>query len=300
MPRGLVKAGAVCPQAQPRPVTDLPLSCPQPEPDPLTLQSTNTHTQSSSSSLDGGLFRFPARPLPAARRGRPHGALRDFAEFYRLWSVTTASRGGGQRRSLVVECCPTGWGPWGRGGPAPGRMDLFLPFACAVGRQGPILSLPFSHPTAFSAAENVLRVCQRRLGPYYGAYRGCLSQDRRVSPNAGHAAAARAHQVELCVLQACGPAFPRPSLPSPPGLEEPVATAGTPLHLRGGSRLSSLASRGEFQLASAPLRPIPVLGPPGFSDWDDCRGAVRWEGPGRNGSGQDSVPGAHQSRVKER
>lgn len=183
-------------------------------------------------------------------------------------------------------------------------MDLFLPFACAVGAgRAPSSACVVLSPHSLQCCGECSPSVPTQAGPLIMALaRGCLSQDRRVSPNAGHACGSQ--EPTKWSLACCRPAALLSRghpFPPPPGLEEPVATAGTPLHLRGGSRLSSLASRGEFQLASAPLRPIPVPGPAWVqADWDDCRGAVRWEGPGRNGSDRSSGPGAHQSQVKER
>ena len=165
-------------------------------------------------------------------------------------------------------------------------------------------------PTAFSAAENVLRVCQRKLGPLLRCRHGGLPQPGPLcfSECGARVRQPQAHQVGPCMPQAHSRCFPEATsscshLPWRslwPLLAPPPRPA---TQLSGGSCLSSPASKVELWLASAPLRPIPVPGPAWVQvDWDDCRAAVRGEGPGRNWSNRSSGPGAPptQSRVEER
>lgn len=167
---------------------------------------------------------------------------------------------------------------------------------------GPAGAPSFSYPTAFSAVENVLRVCQHRLGPLLRRRHRGLPQPGPLcfSKCGSRVRQPRAHQVGPCMPQARSCCFPEPILSHLPW-KSLWPLLAPPLHPGGGSRLSSPASRGELQLASAPLRPIPVPGPAWVqADWDDCRGVVRWEGPGRSWSNRSSGPGTPQSRAEER
>ena len=144
MPRGIGQGRlSVSPGRKARPVTDLPLSCPQPEPDPDPAVHQHAHPEQQL-QLGRGPLPLPARPLPPARRGRPRGALRG------LCRVLPPLERGPRRAECGDSAVAQPWsaaraGAWGRG-PAPGRMGLFLPFACAVGADGgPVLSLRHSH-----------------------------------------------------------------------------------------------------------------------------------------------------------
>lgn len=178
-------------------------------------------------------------------------------------------------------------------------MGLFLPFACAVGAgRGPVVLSPHSFQCCGECSLSV----PTQAGPLVTAPARGAASARTIVFLQTRVTTAAATSTPSGALHAAGlqPLLSR-AHPFPPALEEPLATAGTPLHPGGASRLSSAASRGELQLASAPLRPIPVPGPAWVqADWDDCRGAVRWEGPGRSWSNRSSGPGAPQSWAEER
>lgn len=278
-------------------MTDLPLSCPQPEPDPDPAVHQHAHPEQQL-QLGRRPLPLPARPLPPAWRGRPRGALRGLCRV--LPPLERGPRRAECGDSAVAQPRSAARaGAWGRG-PAPGRMGLFLPFACAVGAdRGPVLSLRRSRTHSLQCCGECPPSVPAQTGPLATApARGCLSQDRCVSPNAGHECGShKPTKWGLACRRPAAAAFLRlpPPVPACPGGAcghcwrlLPPAT-----QLSGGSRLSSPASRVELRLASAPLRPILVPGPTCVQvDWDDCRGAVMGEGPGRNWSNRSSGPGA--------
>lgn len=225
MPRGIGQGRRrVSPGRKPRPVTDLPLSCPQPEPNPDPAVHQHAHPEQQL-QLRRGPFPLPARPLPPAWRGWPRGALRGLCRVLPPlergpWRAECGDGAVARPQSASRQDGAWEWGP------APGRMGLFLPFACAVGAsRGPVVLLPHSLQCCGECSPSV----PTQAGPLVTAPAQGAASARTTVFLQMRVTSAAATSTPSGALHAAGPQLLLSRAhPFPPALEEPVATAGTP------------------------------------------------------------------------